>query len=348
MAAVLVVACAPSFVPTDRPSPPSSTDFHVLVVGVEWDDRGGTVSVVDAETKTAKDVDVENRAEAVVVDSTPASIAVAEYWADDPTAVQLRVFDAATLEELDRLPLPGRAPANIPGTPTFALSLDLDRAYVIVSDEDGYSQSLHVIGLAGEQEAIDPVPLGYCGPAFVGILAELDVVGVVCPEFRTAFLMPLDLAESDERIKIAPDNRDAYATGATFVDRHATVCLASSGGDWRGAIAVIEANGTVGPIVPISETLQAAPNACSAWADDRTAVGLWEGHGVDGYDDVTIVSASGTSFIELDERVVGPLTLVGGRMIAAAADGQQALWFDESGSVTDMLGGIHASGGLFP
>jgi len=344
----LVAACGLSPHQTSDPSPSVPANPFSFVVGLEREGYGSVISIVDSRDKSARDVRVGIWAEAAVVGSSRVSIAVTEDSISDPDVANLLILDAATLDEVGRFPIPGRTAANIPGTPTFTLSPEMDRAYVIVSGEDGYSQSLHVIDLVGGQQAITPVPLGYCGPGYVGIVAELGVVGVVCPEPRTAFLMRPDLSEFNGPIRIASKDVDAWASGAAFGERQITVCLTRANSTWRSATVVVEADGTVGPTNSISDDLSAAPSACTMWPDGRISVGLWHGQGVGGYDTLAIVSATGIRVVELDAQVIGPVSRVGNMLIAASADGQRALWFDESGSVKDKLAGIHATGGLFP
>jgi hypothetical protein len=347
--ALAAIACGQVTVPSGSPGIPSDVDVPALLVGARWDAGGSNVTVVDLATRKVHLIRVGLQAEPQVIGPSPVSIGVVDYADRDLTAARLLMYDYPNLTQLGTRPLPlaRRAVANGPGPATFLIARDGKRAYVIGSSRDGYTQFVIRLNLSTGEPIGSSLELAGCGPGFIGYLARADVVAIVCPP-RTAFLLPSDSNELVPSVPIAPDAPQSWVAGVAFGSADVVICLSSQSGPWRSAFSVLRPDGTVSVPVVVSESLQAAPNSCSRWADNRTAVGLWDGISGE-YDNVALLTQGlPNETLALDEPVIGPLTQVGDRLVGASGDGTKMLWFNPNGTVVDSLGGIEAAGGLFP
>jgi hypothetical protein len=321
-----------------------------LLVGARWDPGGTNVAVIDLKTHRRQVVRVGLQAEAQVIRTSPASIGIADYADPDLTAARLTIYEYPDLRQLgaNNLPLERRAVANVPGPATFVVAPNGELAFVIGSSRDGYKQSVVGLSVRTGEPTGPSVELGSCGPAFVGLLERADTLAVVCPEPRTAYLLPIDAADQVVSVVIAPDHLQSWVAGVSFGSSDIVLCLSSQGGPWKSAVSVLRPDATVSAPVAISDELQAAPNSCSRWTEGRTAVGLWDGTAGE-YDEVALLNQRGLNeTLSLDEQVIGPLTLVGDQLVGASGDGNRVLWFNTNGTLVDSLGDVQAAGGLYP
>jgi hypothetical protein len=348
--AVAAIACGQVTLPSPSSGIPSPIDVPALLVGARWDAGGSKVTVVDLATRKVQVIRTGLQAEPQVIGPSPVSIGVADYADRDLTAARLMIYDYPDLTQLGTrsLPLERRAVANGPGPATFLIAGDGTRAYVIGGSRDGYTQSVTRLNLSTGEPIGSSLELAACGPGFIGYLEQADAVAVICPDPRTVYLLPSDGNELAPSVMIAPDAPQSWVAGAAFGSDDVVICLSSQSGPWRSAFSVLRPDGTVSVPVVVSVGFQAAPNSCSRWADNRTAVGLWDGTSGEYHNVAILTEGLPNETLALDEPVIGPLTRLGDRLVGASGDGTKVLWFNPNGTAVDSLGGIEAAGGLFP